>query len=275
MPPPQVSSTRGSPPAPPPPPGSGSPVTPRALPRRLVGSGLRAPTVPPPLPPPPPPPPPPPAPPPPPPPPPPPHCPPPCPAPEPPLTRLPKPSLPRSSLPQPSLSEHACRRGPGDSPRGGRGPRSCRQGPHFPSYPASAPAQEPCLRDRLSRQLPPQPTVLSISCLPPRDTAPPFLPRGWGLHPSPPSARVSAGSAPTARRTQDSPPCPDFSFLDPPWVWGTPRPAPHSLAGSQGCCQKEREACLLLQGFRFSLANVFSVRLANKLFWTKLEQLPK
>lgn len=51
MPPPQVSSTRSSPPAPPPPPGSGSPVTPRALPRRLVGSGLRAPTVPPPLPP--------------------------------------------------------------------------------------------------------------------------------------------------------------------------------------------------------------------------------
>uniref|UniRef100_I3L8F6 SH3 domain binding protein 1 n=1 Tax=Sus scrofa TaxID=9823 RepID=I3L8F6_PIG len=48
---PQVSSTRSSPPAPPPPPGSGSPVTPRALPRRLVGSGLRAPTVPPPLPP--------------------------------------------------------------------------------------------------------------------------------------------------------------------------------------------------------------------------------
>ncbi|XP_067554101.1 chronophin isoform X1 [Pseudorca crassidens] len=51
MPPPQVSSTRGSPPAPPPPPGSGSPATPRALPRRLVGSSLRAPTVPPPLPP--------------------------------------------------------------------------------------------------------------------------------------------------------------------------------------------------------------------------------
>ncbi|XP_032500287.1 SH3 domain-binding protein 1 isoform X1 [Phocoena sinus] len=51
MPPPQVSSTRGSPPAPPPPPGSGSPATPRALPRRLVGSSLRAPMVPPPLPP--------------------------------------------------------------------------------------------------------------------------------------------------------------------------------------------------------------------------------
>ncbi|XP_016078058.1 PREDICTED: SH3 domain-binding protein 1 [Miniopterus natalensis] len=51
MPPPQVSSTRSSPPAPPLPPGSGSPVTPRALPRRLVGSSLRAPTVPPPLPP--------------------------------------------------------------------------------------------------------------------------------------------------------------------------------------------------------------------------------
>nr|XP_014706798.2 SH3 domain-binding protein 1 isoform X1 [Equus asinus] len=51
MPPPQVSSTRTSPPAPPPPAGSGSPVTPRALPRRLVGSSLRAPTVPPPLPP--------------------------------------------------------------------------------------------------------------------------------------------------------------------------------------------------------------------------------
>lgn len=51
MPPPQVSSTRSSPPTPPLPPGSGSPVTPRALPRRLVGSSLRAPTVPPPLPP--------------------------------------------------------------------------------------------------------------------------------------------------------------------------------------------------------------------------------
>ncbi|XP_058424386.1 SH3 domain-binding protein 1 [Diceros bicornis minor] len=51
MPPPQVSSTRASPPAPPLAPGSGSPVTPRALPRRLVGSSLRAPTVPPPLPP--------------------------------------------------------------------------------------------------------------------------------------------------------------------------------------------------------------------------------
>ncbi|XP_062931988.1 SH3 domain-binding protein 1 isoform X1 [Cynocephalus volans] len=51
MPPPQVSSTRSSPPAPPLPPGSSSPVTPRALPRRLVGSSLRAPTVPPPLPP--------------------------------------------------------------------------------------------------------------------------------------------------------------------------------------------------------------------------------
>lgn len=51
MPPPQVSSTRSSPPAPSLPPGSGSPVTPRALPRRLVGSSLRAPTVPPPLPP--------------------------------------------------------------------------------------------------------------------------------------------------------------------------------------------------------------------------------
>uniref|UniRef100_A0A2K5CCT5 SH3 domain binding protein 1 n=1 Tax=Aotus nancymaae TaxID=37293 RepID=A0A2K5CCT5_AOTNA len=51
MPPPQVSSTRSSPPAPPLPPGSGSPGTPQALPRRLVGSSLRAPTVPPPLPP--------------------------------------------------------------------------------------------------------------------------------------------------------------------------------------------------------------------------------
>ncbi|XP_072829579.1 SH3 domain-binding protein 1 isoform X2 [Vicugna pacos] len=51
MPPPQVSSTRCTPPASAPPPGSGSPVTPRALPRRLVGSNLRAPTVPPPLPP--------------------------------------------------------------------------------------------------------------------------------------------------------------------------------------------------------------------------------
>ncbi|KAM8777609.1 SH3 domain-binding protein 1 [Rhynchonycteris naso] len=51
MPPPQVSSTRSSPPAPPLPLSSGSPVTPRALPRRLVGSSLRAPTVPPPLPP--------------------------------------------------------------------------------------------------------------------------------------------------------------------------------------------------------------------------------
>ncbi|XP_006890199.1 PREDICTED: SH3 domain-binding protein 1 [Elephantulus edwardii] len=53
--PPQVASTRSSPPAPPPPPppppGSGSPVTPQALPRRLVSSSLRAPTVPPPLPP--------------------------------------------------------------------------------------------------------------------------------------------------------------------------------------------------------------------------------
>ncbi|XP_047597547.1 SH3 domain-binding protein 1 isoform X1 [Lutra lutra] len=51
MPPPQVSSTRSSPPAPLAPPGSSSPVTPQALPRRLVGSNLRAPTVPPPLPP--------------------------------------------------------------------------------------------------------------------------------------------------------------------------------------------------------------------------------
>uniref|UniRef100_G1TNY0 SH3 domain-binding protein 1 n=1 Tax=Oryctolagus cuniculus TaxID=9986 RepID=G1TNY0_RABIT len=51
MPPPQVASARSSPPAPPLPPGSGSPGTPRALPRRLVGSNLRAPTVPPPLPP--------------------------------------------------------------------------------------------------------------------------------------------------------------------------------------------------------------------------------
>ncbi|XP_047406584.1 SH3 domain-binding protein 1 isoform X2 [Sciurus carolinensis] len=51
MPPPQLSGTRPSPPAPPLSPGSGSPVTPRALPRRLVGSSLRAPTVPPPLPP--------------------------------------------------------------------------------------------------------------------------------------------------------------------------------------------------------------------------------
>nr|XP_054531736.1 SH3 domain-binding protein 1 isoform X3 [Pan troglodytes] len=51
MPPPQVSGSRSSPPAPPLPPGSGSPGTPQALPRRLVGSSLRAPTVPPPLPP--------------------------------------------------------------------------------------------------------------------------------------------------------------------------------------------------------------------------------
>ncbi|KAM4882569.1 SH3 domain-binding protein 1 isoform 1-T1 [Thomomys bottae] len=51
VPPPQLSSTRSSPPAPPVPPGSGSPGTPRALPRRLVGTSLRAPTVPPPLPP--------------------------------------------------------------------------------------------------------------------------------------------------------------------------------------------------------------------------------
>nr|XP_045009440.1 SH3 domain-binding protein 1 isoform X2 [Jaculus jaculus] len=51
MPPPQLSSPRSSPPAPPVPPGPGSPVTPRALPRRLVGTSLRAPTVPPPLPP--------------------------------------------------------------------------------------------------------------------------------------------------------------------------------------------------------------------------------
>ncbi|XP_045146760.1 SH3 domain-binding protein 1 [Echinops telfairi] len=49
--PPQASSTRSSPPAPPPPPSSGSPGTPRALPRRVVGNTLRAPTVPPPLPP--------------------------------------------------------------------------------------------------------------------------------------------------------------------------------------------------------------------------------
>ncbi|KAM6215903.1 SH3 domain-binding protein 1 isoform 1-T1 [Rhynchocyon petersi] len=49
--PPQVASTRSSPPAPPQSPGSGSPVTPQALPRRLVSSSLRAPTVPPPLPP--------------------------------------------------------------------------------------------------------------------------------------------------------------------------------------------------------------------------------
>ncbi|XP_051015899.1 SH3 domain-binding protein 1 [Acomys russatus] len=52
MPPPQPSSSaRSSPPAPPLPPGSGSPGTPQALPRRLVGTSLRAPTVPPPLPP--------------------------------------------------------------------------------------------------------------------------------------------------------------------------------------------------------------------------------
>lgn len=51
MPPPQVSSMRSSPPAPLTPPGSSSPVAPQALPRRLVGSNLRAPTVPPPLPP--------------------------------------------------------------------------------------------------------------------------------------------------------------------------------------------------------------------------------
>ncbi|XP_073940549.1 SH3 domain-binding protein 1 isoform X2 [Castor canadensis] len=51
VPPPQHSSARSSPPAPPLSPGSGSPGTPRALPRRLVGTSLRAPTVPPPLPP--------------------------------------------------------------------------------------------------------------------------------------------------------------------------------------------------------------------------------
>ncbi|KAH0518903.1 SH3 domain-binding protein 1 [Microtus ochrogaster] len=51
MPPPQPSSARSSPPAPSLPPGSGSPGTPQALPRRLVGTSLRAPTVPPPLPP--------------------------------------------------------------------------------------------------------------------------------------------------------------------------------------------------------------------------------
>ncbi|XP_048211743.1 SH3 domain-binding protein 1 isoform X2 [Perognathus longimembris pacificus] len=51
VPPPQLSSsTRSSPPAPPPL-SPGSPGTPRALPRRLVGTSLRAPTVPPPLPP--------------------------------------------------------------------------------------------------------------------------------------------------------------------------------------------------------------------------------
>ncbi|XP_037369505.1 SH3 domain-binding protein 1 isoform X2 [Talpa occidentalis] len=48
--PPQVSGTRSSPPVPLLSPGPGSPGTPRALPRRLVGS-IRAPTVPPPLPP--------------------------------------------------------------------------------------------------------------------------------------------------------------------------------------------------------------------------------
>ncbi|XP_031204761.1 SH3 domain-binding protein 1 isoform X1 [Mastomys coucha] len=51
MPPPQPSSSRSSPPAPSLPPGSVSPGTPQALPRRLVGTSLRAPTVPPPLPP--------------------------------------------------------------------------------------------------------------------------------------------------------------------------------------------------------------------------------
>ena len=51
MPPPQPSSTRSSPPAPSLPPGSVSPGTPQALPRRLVGTSLRAPTMPPPLPP--------------------------------------------------------------------------------------------------------------------------------------------------------------------------------------------------------------------------------
>ncbi|CAH6791147.1 SH3 domain-binding protein 1 isoform X1 [Phodopus roborovskii] len=51
MPPPQPSSSRSSPPAPSLPSGSGSPGTPQALPRRLVGTSLRAPTVPPPLPP--------------------------------------------------------------------------------------------------------------------------------------------------------------------------------------------------------------------------------
>ncbi|XP_032972397.1 SH3 domain-binding protein 1 isoform X5 [Rhinolophus ferrumequinum] len=41
-----------------------------------------------------------------------------------------------------------------------------------------------------------------------------------------------------------------------------------------GSCQKEGElACSYRTDF--SLANVFFVRLANKLFWTKLEQLPK
>lgn len=48
---PQTSSSRSFPPAPTLPPGSGSPQTPRAMPRRLVGSNIRAPTVPPPLPP--------------------------------------------------------------------------------------------------------------------------------------------------------------------------------------------------------------------------------
>lgn len=51
MPPPQPSSSRSSPPAPSLPAGSVSPGTPQALPRRLVGTSLRAPTVPPPLPP--------------------------------------------------------------------------------------------------------------------------------------------------------------------------------------------------------------------------------
>ncbi|KAL1767686.1 SH3 domain-binding protein 1 [Sigmodon hispidus] len=51
MPPPQPSSVRSSPPAPSLPSGSSSPGTPQALPRRLVGTSLRAPTVPPPLPP--------------------------------------------------------------------------------------------------------------------------------------------------------------------------------------------------------------------------------
>ncbi|XP_034373242.1 SH3 domain-binding protein 1 [Arvicanthis niloticus] len=51
MPPPQPSSSRSSPPAPSLASGSVSPGTPQALPRRLVGTSLRAPTVPPPLPP--------------------------------------------------------------------------------------------------------------------------------------------------------------------------------------------------------------------------------
>ena len=42
-----------------------------------------------------------------------------------------------------------------------------------------------------------------------------------------------------------------------PGLGGAPQPTPHSLAGSQGSRRKEGEACLLLQDFYFSLANIF------------------